>query len=121
MQPPVKAQASRLVSVDAIAATAAVTSAVSGVVGAIVAAVVASVRTKSRKAIDQDKAMRDGMRALLWRELKNIHAEAMANGGMTVANRRHLENVYGAYHGIGGNGTGTRMFDDSMQTPVIDE
>ena len=110
-----------MVSVDAIAATAAITSAVSGVVGAIVAAVVASVRTKSRKAIDQDKAMRAGMRALLWRELKNIHAEAMTNGGMTVANRRHLENVYGAYHDIDGNGTGTRMFEDSMQTPVIDE
>lgn len=64
--------------------------------------------------------MQDGMRALLWRELKNIHAEAVAQEGLDVEDRRHLENVYSAYHAIGGNGTGTRLYEESMRLPLID-
>jgi hypothetical protein len=29
--------------------------------------------------------------------------------------------VYQAYHDLGGNGTGTRLFDESMDTRIIDE
>lgn len=105
---------------DIMVATTAVTAAVSGVVGAVVAALVAAARTNTRKAVDENKAMLAGMRALLWREIKNVHADAMADGGMTVEDRRHLENVYGAYHAIDGNGTGTRMYEDAMQSPVLD-
>ena len=105
---------------DIMAATTAVTAAVSGVVGAVVAALVAAARTNTRKAVSENKAMLAGMRALLWREIKNVHAEAMTDGGMTVTNRRHLENVYGAYHAIDGNGTGTRMYEDAMRSPVLD-
>lgn len=120
MQPPTRARASRLAGAETIAATAAITSAVSGIVGAIVAAIVATARSNTRKAVDENKAMLAGMRALLWREIKNVHADAMADGGMTVTDRRHLENVYGAYHAIDGNGTGTRMYEDAMQSPVLD-
>lgn len=107
---------------ETIALTAAITTVVGGVVGAIVSSLVASVKTSAHKATDEDKAMRDGMRALLWREIKNIHAEAMRNGGLTIADRRHLERVYGAYHGgLEGNGTGTRLFEESMEKPVLAE
>ena len=98
----------------------ALTGCVSAIVGAVVGAVVAAVKAAGRNAITEDKAMQDGMRALLWRELKNIHAEAVEAGGMTVADRRHLENVYGAYHGIGGNGTGTRLYQDAMSAEIIE-
>ena len=98
----------------------ALTGCVSAVVGAVVGAVVAAVKAAGRNAMTEDRAMQDGMRALLWRELKNIHAVAMANGGMTIADRRHLENVYGAYHGIGGNGTGTRLYQDAMSAEIIE-
>ena len=39
---------------------------------------------------------------------------------MEVEERRHLENVYSAYHNIGGNGTGTRLYEESMHLPVLD-
>lgn len=98
----------------------ALTGCVSAIVGAVVGAVVAAIKAAGSNAITEDKAMQDGMRALLWRELKNIHSEAVEAGGMTVADRRHLENVYGAYHGIGGNGTGTRLYQDAMGTRIIE-
>lgn len=100
--------------------TTAVTACVSSVVGALVGAAATGIGRKSRETADESRGMRDGMRVLLWRELRNIHAEATERGGMDVADRRHLESVYSAYHNIGGNGTGTRLFEESMRLPVID-
>ena len=109
------------------ATAVALTAAVSGVVGAVVSALVAALKTGGRKAAERsheeraaDEAMRSGMRALLWRELKSIHEQAVDEGGMDTEQRRHLEGVYAAYHGLGGNGTGTRLYEDSMAQPVLD-
>ena len=97
------------------------------VISAVVSSLVAMLKAGGRKAIERteaekasDEAMRAGMRALLWRELQVIHANAMDKGGLTVAERRHLESVYSAYHGLGGNGTGTRLYNDAMSMSVID-
>lgn len=96
-------------------------------ISAVVSSLVAILKAGGKKAIERteaekasDEAMRAGMRALLWRELQTIHAHAMDQGGLTVAERRHLESVYSAYHALGGNGTGTRLFEDAMNMPVID-
>lgn len=106
-----------------IAATALISSAVS----AIIAGILAGVRTVGRSAIEQteegratQEAIKQALRALLWRELQIIHAHAIEQGGMTIAERRHLESVYSAYHALGGNGTGTRLYEDSMAMPVLD-
>ena len=108
-------------------AATVVTTAVAGIVSALVASAVAAAKAQSRKTLERteqekgmDEAMKAGVRALLWRELKTIHEQAMDEGGMTVVDRKHLEGVYGAYHGLGGNGTGTRLFQDAMSQKVID-
>ncbi len=104
-------------------AAVAATALVSSVVGAIVSSVIAGMRFAGRKAAEDraaDEAMRAALRALLWRELQIIHAKAIEDGGMTVADRRHLESVYAAYHALGGNGTGTRLYEEAMETPVLD-
>lgn len=61
-----------------------------------------------------------GLCELLWRELKTIHREAEEKGGMTIDERQHLEQVYESYHSLGGNGTGTRLYDDAMKLRVIE-
>ena len=104
-----------------------VTTTVSCLVSAMVAACVATVKAQGRKASERaerereaSEALKAGMRALLWAELQRIHERAMAQGGLTVEERRHLESVYAAYHGLGGNGTGTRLYEDAMRQPVLD-
>lgn len=100
--------------------TTAVTALVSGVVGAIVATMVSAVKDKARDHSETDEAIKEGMRALLWRELKNFHDQAMTDGGLNTEDRHHLDSVYSAYHGMGGNGTGTRIYEDAMRQPIID-
>ena len=107
--------------------TIAMTALVSSVVGAVVSSLMAGTRLAGQKIAERteeerakDAAMQAAMRALLWRELQIIHAKAIDDGGMTVADRRHLESVYAAYHALGGNGTGTRLYEEAMATPVLD-
>lgn len=105
--------------VASVAATATITAICGGIVGAIVSALVAGIKSAGRGAVKTDKAMKDGMSALLWRELKNIHETAVHHGGMTLEERRQLEYVYAAYSGLGYNGTGKRLFDESMEMPIL--
>lgn len=106
-----------------IAITALVTSSMGALVGAIVA-MVSNRKSKHDEKSEQDKRhdelIEEGMRVLMWRELKEIHSQASDNGGMSISDRKHLEGVYGVYHGLGGNGTGTRLFEEAMELPVID-
>lgn len=105
--------------VASIATTATITAICGGIVGAIVSALVAGIKTAGKGAAKRDKAMADGMSALLWRELKNIHESAVHHGGMTLEERRQLEYVYAAYSGLGYNGTGKRLFEESMEMPIL--
>ncbi len=105
----------------------AVTALISSAIGAVVSGIIAGARSVGKTTIEQleeekaqQEAVRQALRALLWRELQVIHAQAVDRGGMTAAERRHLESVYGAYHALGGNGTGTRLYEDSLATPVLD-
>lgn len=105
--------------VASVAATATITAICGGIVGAIVSAFVAGIKSAGRGAAKHEKAMADGMSALLWRELKNIHESAVHHGGMTLEERKQLEYVYAAYSGLGYNGTGKRLYEDSMDMPIL--
>lgn len=95
------------------------TAIVSSLASALVASVVASGKSNIKRQKQTMDALNAGMRALLWRELNDIHREAIEDGGMTPDERHNLENVYNAYHQIGGNGTGARIYDEAMKLPVI--
>lgn len=105
--------------VASVAATATITAICGGIVGAIVSSLVAGIKSAGRGAAKRDKAMDDGMSALLWRELKNIHEAAVHHGGMTLEERKQLEYVYAAYSGLGYNDTGKRLYEDSMDMPIL--
>lgn len=104
---------------DMIAASV-LTTAASSLVSAIVATLVSRAKSGVREMEASSKAQERGIRELLWGELKKLHAEAVERGGLTIEDRRHLENTYAAYHNLGGNGTGTRLYKDAMEMPVID-
>lgn len=103
-----------------VAVTACITSLIGAIVGAIVTTATGAAKKAKQGHDDTNDAMLKGMRAMLWRELKNIHSDAKDVGGMDTEMRKHLEDVYEAYHAIGGNGTGTRLYEDAMSLPVLD-
>lgn len=96
-----------------------ITTVVASLASALVASVIASGTSHLKKGKTDYEALKCGMRALLWRELQIIHTQATEQKGLDVEERRHLESVYEAYHAIGGNGTGSRIYDEAMKMPVL--
>ena len=96
-----------------------ITAIVSSLASALVASIISSSKSRIKKEKQTLEALNAGMRALLWRELNDIHKEAIADGGMSPDSRHNAEEVYNAYHAIGGNGTGTRIYEEAMKLPVL--
>ena len=89
-------------------------------IGAIAGIVISKLNSKATESGDAATGEREGVRVLLWDKLRCIHSEAMERGGMSVEDRRYAEDVYSAYHKLSGNGTGTRLYEESMSLPVLD-
>lgn len=96
-----------------------VTAIISSLASALVASIIASSKSRIKKEKEIMNALCSGLRALLWQQLNEIHKEAVFTNGLTPDERRNLDNIYEAYHEIGGNGTGTRIYEEAMKQPVL--
>ena len=83
--------------------------------GAIVGGLVAQVRHKTAK----DKALERGMRALMRAQLIELHEQYVAEDRpCPVGVKEQATSIYHAYHDLGGNGTGTRLYEEIMAAHV---
>lgn len=63
----------------------------------------------------KDKAMEAGLRTLLRAELLELHTKYVVHHEpISVSIQDEADRVYLAYHGLGGNGTGTMMHEQIM-------
>ena len=68
-----------------------------------------------RREEARDKAMEAGLRTLLRAELLEIHTRHVTHHvPISVSIQDEADRVYLAYHGLGGNGTGTMMHEQIM-------
>ena len=73
-----------------------------------------------RKEEARDRAMEMGLRTLLRAELLEIHAKYVPLGHIPVAVMEEADRVYQAYHSLGGNGTGTKIYEELKALPTVD-
>lgn len=90
----------------------------SGLVGYMLA-VLSNMRKRNKS---HDDAMEQGMRALLKQQLINYHAEYVASGGPCPYEiKEQAASVYSAYHALGGNGTGTQLYEEILEQHVKED
>jgi hypothetical protein len=65
----------------------------------------------------KQKKIKDGVLAMLHDRLYQLCNEYIERGYCTVDERKNLEYLYSAYHGLGGNGTGTDLYNNSTKLP----
>ena len=83
--------------------------------GAVVGVLATQVRHKS----EADRALREGMVALLRAQLIDMHERYVESGdGCPVAVKEQATSIYQPYHALGGNGTGTRLYQEIMEAHV---
>ena len=68
---------------------------------------------------DEMDALKEGMRTLLRNELVAAHREWYEEKGyITLEALEFCQQTYNAYHGLGGNGSGDKLFKDIKTLPV---
>lgn len=67
----------------------------------------------------EQKALRDGMRSLLKRQIITDCEAAIRDGFAPAATRDSIEDMYASYHALGGNGTVTTIKNQVMSLPLM--
>ena len=78
---------------------------------------VAPLLQRPKKQQTQQEAMKDGMLALMHDRIFSVYADCRAKGYATVEDIRNLEYLYRPYHKLGGNGTGTELYERIKKMP----
>lgn len=63
-------------------------------------------------------AIKEGMLALLHSEIYRGYANCEQKGYASVDDIKNLEYLYRPYHALGGNGTGTELFERVKKMPT---
>lgn len=78
-----------------------------------------SIISKRKKDKEEQDAIREGIKALLWDRLYCIYDECLKKGYISIDALRNVENLYQQYHSLGGNGTGTEMYEKLKDLPNL--
>src|ERR1035437_5835427 len=78
-----------------------------------------SAKVEAQQKICEDQALiKEAMKALLWDRLYQIYNDAEKVGCLSVDALRNVENIYNQYHALGGNGTGTELYQRLCDLPT---
>lgn len=73
-----------------------------------------------QKHSDKKDAEREGTKLLLRSVLKEYYNEYKDRGKLSSEDFAEYEEMYNAYHNLGGNGTATKWFDKIKQLEIDD-
>lgn len=89
------------------------------IVTTLLAAVLGYLIAKIKSISKTDHAMQGGMRSIMRRELKIMHRQHVIKGEpISIDDKDEASEIYSAYHDLGGNGTGTHMYNEIMELPI---
>ena len=92
------------------------------IVTGVLGIAVGSYREQIKTQKVSDKALQSGVRSLLRNALMETHRRCVVEQGWcTVADKEVTERNYVAYHDLGGNGTGTVLYNEIMSLPIKDD
>ena len=84
--------------------------------------VLATLATSLMRLYRLVEAMQEGTRTMLRSRLVDLHERYVVSGkGCPDWVKQEASQVYGAYHGMGGNGTGTHYFEEIIEAPIRGE
>lgn len=76
---------------------------------------------KRMKRVDALETRLDGieaaLRASMYDRLYYLHRSFMRQGWVSVPDLENITGIYEGYHGLGGNGVGTKLYEDIKALP----
>jgi hypothetical protein len=86
--------------------------------GTIAAAFVAGMSAAIKQLRRKQKATEDGLQALLHDRIFSIYSDCYQKGYASIDDIRNLDYLYQPYHALGGNGTGTELYERVKKMPA---
>ncbi len=77
-------------------------------------------RRKDKKN-HQQELIEEGLLAVLHDRLYQACRYHLRKGWTTIEEMNNIKHLYGAYHNLGGNGTGTELYERCMDLPLQDD
>jgi len=71
-----------------------------------------------RKRLKEQKQIKEGLVAILHDRLFQSGMYFLEKGEITVSALDNIEGIYKAYHNLGGNGTGTEIWERVRELPL---
>ena len=75
-------------------------------------------KSQDESQAQQQEAVKDGLLALMHDRIFAIYAECDQKHYASVEEIRNLEYLYHPYHALGGNGTGTELYERVNKMPT---
>ena len=93
-------------------------SAVFGVIAGGLGWAIKHLYSKQKAQDKRQEAVEDGVKALLHDRIYQGYADCDRKGFASVDDIKNLEYLYRPYHALGGNGTGTELFERVKKMPT---
>lgn len=74
-------------------------------------------KARVKEEIDEQRLLKEGMLAILHDRLYQICAHFLKQGEINASALSNIEHMYKAYHALGGNGTGTALYEACQKLP----
>lgn len=84
-----------------------------GLIASGLSAVTAYVRHKFKRL----DAMETALRASMYDRLYYLHGRFMRQGWISIPDLENVTGIYDGYHALGGNGVGTKLYEDLKSLP----
>lgn len=81
-------------------------------------AVIGILSSRVRKDRAREKAVEEGVQALLRNELVRSYREYEKKGEMTILDKENIEGMFKQYENLGGNGTVKQLMTELMHLPT---
>lgn len=66
----------------------------------------------------KEKAIENGVQALLRNELIRRYREYETKGEITILDKENIEHLFNEYKNLGGNGTVAQMYEEMLNLPI---
>ena len=72
------------------------------------------------KKVTEYKTIKDGLLAIMHDRLYQVCTYYIQQGWIDASGLKNLEYLYQSYHALGGNGTGTELYNRAKALPIRD-
>ncbi len=84
----------------------------------VLGGIIGFISTKLKIRNKKDKAIEEGVQALLRNELIRRYREYEIKGEISILDKENIEHMFKEYTNLGGNGTVAKMYEDILDLPT---